>query len=115
MHPGLTKRLYAGALVLDAERQPAKNVVELTRYFGFAVAPASRAGGQRLGLRSHFHVRRIDHQGHLVSALLSQFLSHLLIEHAGKESVLKIASVESDTTYCNLVLCVLARDEQGAS
>src|SRR6185295_5454431 len=103
MHPGLTKRLYAGALILDAEGQPAENVVEFARHFRFPFAPAGRRG-ERLEVVPHFHVRGIDHHRQRITSLVCHLLSNLLLKHSREKSVLKITRVESDATQHHVVL-----------
>src|SRR4029077_6703419 len=74
MHPGLTKRLYACALVLDAKGQPAEDVSELGRNLRLAFTPTCRSG-ERLKLIPHFHVRGINHHRQRITTLVSHLLS----------------------------------------
>src|SRR2546425_9315842 len=102
MNPGLAERLNAGALVLDAQRQPVENLVELARNLRFSFAPTCRSG-KRLDLVSHLKLRRIDHHGKPVSALVTQLLGDRLLEHSRKESLLQITSIEGGPTHYNPV------------
>ena len=103
MNPGLAERLYARALVLDAQRQPAENIVELARDFRFSFAPTGRSG-KRLDLVSHLHVRRIDHHGKPVSALVTQLLVDRLLQHSRKESSFQVTRIEGNPAQHNPVV-----------
>src|ERR1700682_5152422 len=110
MDPGLAERLRARALKLDAQRQPAKNILEPMRDFRFSVSPAGR-NGQRLDVMAHFGVRRIDHYGQRVSTLFNQ--RDQLLEHSRKESRLQVTRIESNTAHYNPVVRKLRKDEVG--
>src|ERR1051326_384802 len=96
MHPGLAEGLYAGALKFDTQRQSAKDVVELARYLGFAFVPTAR-NGERFHFPPALVLRRIDHYGNLVSALVTRLLVNDLFEHSRKETLFQITGIEGDS------------------
>src|SRR5437588_8210054 len=112
MHPGLAQRFYADALVLDSQRQSAKNILELSRDLRFSFAPTCRSGN-RFHLVSHLKVRRTDHHGNPVSALVSYLLVDRLLQHGRKESLFQVNRIEDSSTHHNPIPGKLREDEVG--
>src|SRR6185295_18740643 len=97
VNPAFANRLNARALILDTQRQPTKNIIELTRHFRFSFRP-TYGGGYRLELASHFHVRREDRHSQLVAALIGRLLRHLILKHCREESIFEVARVKANAT-----------------
>src|SRR6266850_525789 len=113
MHPGLAERLYADALVLDAQRQPAENIFELPRDLRFSRARIRRSCN-RLDVVSHLQLRRIDHHGNPVSALVTHLPVDRLLQHSRKESLFQVARIEDSPAHHNPVVLKLREDEEGS-
>src|SRR5712691_1985454 len=103
MNPGLAERLHARALVLDGQRQPAENIVELARNLRFPLAPTSRSG-KWFDFMPALGVRGIDDHCKPVSALVDQLLGDQLLQHSRKESLLQIASIKGDPAQNNPIV-----------
>src|SRR5438552_1792010 len=103
LNPAPAERLHAGALVLDAQRQSAENIVEVARNLGFPFRPPGRSGENLVTIPT-LVVCGIDHHGKLISASLGQLVGDQLLEHFRKEGLFQVIGIEADPAQHRPVL-----------